>query len=148
MGTACCCTIFHVFQEFFSSAYCETNVLMQGAISQGERRAASAMSAGSSYQFSSSPRTATKAARQVVRLIMQGIMQYPEELQLETQFGNTGLSADFRGDFSKFMNRVLGLTFEAQKFVLSRTVEQYRNFINDMRKKNEIDPETKRNFLT
>jgi hypothetical protein len=125
-------------------------MVTQGAISQGERRAASAISNLSTHPFSSSPRAATKAAKEVVKQIMDKVTMYPPHLKLRTQFENTGLALpndeEFKGDISKIMNRVLGLTFDAQKFVLSKTIEQFRKVFAEMRKKNQIDPETKRYY--
>jgi hypothetical protein len=83
--------------------------LIYGAIFQGERRAAAAMSCGS-FQFPSAPDIATKAARKLVASVMEGRTNLPAALSLKSQFTDTGIANKdrkrFGGEISQFLNRV------------------------------------------
>jgi hypothetical protein len=82
---------------------------------------------------------------------MRGNTKTPVKYKLKAQFTDTGLAGKnnngFRGDINQFMNRVLGLSIEAQKFVYNLTVERFQAIMNKLTASNEIDPETKGNNL-
>jgi hypothetical protein len=108
------------------------------------------MSCGSS-QFSSAPAIATKAARKLVASIMEVLTKFPAALSLKSQFIDTGIankdSNRFGGDISQFLNRVLGMSFDAQKWVLGLLEYHFDEIRAELWRKNKIDPETKGAYI-